>query len=83
MENNEKFRLFFEQNNLQHFYDYENQNIDYKMVYNLGDFGTIEIDDIEIEGEYIARLMSTNLYTIIYIDDNTTRTLTFNMDNPL
>jgi len=43
MESNEKFRLFFEQNNLQHFYDYENQNIDYKMLYNLGDHGIIKL----------------------------------------
>lgn len=83
MENNEKIRLFFEQNNLQHFYDYENQNIDYKLMYNLGEFGTIEIDDIEVEGEYISRLMTMNTYTIKYIDNGISRTFLINMDNPL
>lgn len=81
MENNEQLKIFLQENNLMRI-DHDQSNTVYKMEYNLGNVGTIEIDDITIEGEYITRLLSLNPYTVIYTN-GVEKKLIVSMDNPI
>jgi hypothetical protein len=81
METNEQLKIFLQENNLMRI-DHDQTNTVYKMEYNLGNAGTIEIDDITVEGEYITRLLSLNPYTVVYIN-GVEKKLTVVMDNPL
>lgn len=81
METNEKIKLFLGQNNLLPS-AFDTPNTIYRIEYNLGSEGVVEVDDIDLEGEYITRLLATNPYTVIFRNNNE-KILSINMENPL